>query len=251
MNCNDLADRLTTVVDGGATEEDAAAVAQHVATCDDCRQTLHAQTTARTVLRARSAQLAVTAPPGLRTRLVASARAERPEPKGVLSWRWSLSAFAAAAMLVLTLGAVLLPVVTERSTVVLAAQLALDHLKCFVIDGDQSGSPISKAEAEAIVQRDHGWSANVPASTDGLELMAVRYCLYGDGLAAHVLYRADGQPVSLFIIPGLTRPATELSALGHDEVVWSHGGRTYVLVSAAGTKAGLARVAWYLQNEAR
>ena len=63
MNCNDLADRLTTVVDGGATEEDEAAVAQHVATCDDCRHTLHAQTTARTVLRVGSAQLAVTAPP--------------------------------------------------------------------------------------------------------------------------------------------------------------------------------------------
>lgn len=251
MTCKDIADKLATVAEGSATQGDAAVVDQHVASCDACRQMLHAQVTARTVLRARAAQLAVTAPPGLRTRIAASARAERPEAKGLLSWGGRLSAFAAAAVLMLTLGAALLPVVTERSTVVLAAQLALDHLKCFIIDGDASGPSISKAEAEAIVQRDHGWSANVPASTEGLELLAVRHCLYGDGLAAHVLYRAEGQPVSLFILPGLARPAAELSVLGHDEVVWTHGDRTYMLVSAAGTKAGLARVASYLQNEAK
>ena len=251
MDCKDLADKLAAAADGGATQQDAAAVAQHVASCDACRLALHAQTTARTVLRARAAQLAVTAPPGLRTRIAATARAERAEPKGVLSWRGRLSAFAAAAVLMLTLGAALLPVVTARSTVVLAAQLALDHLKCFVLDGDASGPPMSKADAEASVQRDHGWNAVVPESIDGLELLAVRHCLYGDGLAAHVLYRADGQPVSLFILPGLARPAAELSVLGHDVAVWTRGDRTYMLVSAAGTKAGLARVASYLQNEAK
>jgi anti-sigma factor RsiW len=251
MNCKDIADKLVAVAEAAASPQDAALVARHVATCEACGLALHAQTTARTVLRARAAHLAVTAPPGLRTRLAATARAERAEPAGLLGWRGRLSAFAAAAVLMLTLGAVLLPVLTARSTVVLAAQLALDHLKCFIIDGDASGAPISKADAEAIVQRDHGWSANVPASIDGLELLAVRHCLYGDGLAAHVLYRAGGQPVSLFILPGLSRPAAELSVLGHDEVVWTHGDRTYVLVSPAGTTAGLARVAAYLRNEAK
>ena len=48
-------------------------------------------------------------------------------------------------MVVLTLGAVLLPVATVRSTAVLAAQLALDHLKCFTIDGDADGQPIASA----------------------------------------------------------------------------------------------------------
>ena len=43
-------------------------------------------------------------------------------------------------MVVLTLGAVLLPVATVRSTALLAAQLALDHLKCFTIDGDADGA---------------------------------------------------------------------------------------------------------------
>jgi anti-sigma factor RsiW len=251
MDCKQLEASLAAVADGGATPEAAATVARHVTACPACRQALHAQTTARVVLQARAAHLSVVAPPGLRTRIAATARAERPEAAGLLNWGGRLSAFAAAAVLVLTLGAVLLPVVTERSTVVLAAQLALDHVKCFFIDGDAAGPPMSKADAEASIQREHGWSATVPASVDGLQLVAVRHCLFGDGLAAHVLYRAEGQPVSLFIMPGLVRPAGELSVLAHDEVVWSHGDRTYMLVSAAGTRAGLAQVAAYLQNEAK
>ena len=169
------------------------------------------------MLRARAAQLAVTAPPGLRTRIAATARAER-AGAGLLSWGGRLSAFSAAAIVVLAIGAALLPVVTARSTVVLAAQLALDHLKCFSIDGDGDGPAISKADAEATIKREHGWSIEVPASAEaeGIALLAVRRCLYGDGLAAHVLYRVDGEPVSLFIMPGLARPAAELGVLGHD-----------------------------------
>ena len=50
-----------------------------------------------------------------------------------------------------------------------------------------------------------------------MSLVAVRRCLYGDGFAAHLLYRLDGEPVSLFIMPGLERPADEVSLLGHDK----------------------------------
>ena len=255
MECKQIEGSLTAVVDGGAPPDEAARVAQHLASCPACRQAMQVQVTARAVLRTRAAQLSVVAPPGLRTRIIASARAERPEAAAILSWRGRLSAFSAAAILVLTLGAVLLPIVTERSTVVLAAQLALDHLKCFMIDGDRDGdaAPISKADAEATIAREYGWTASVPASAaaEGVELVAVRHCLYGDGMAAHLLYRVQGKAVSLFIMPGLVRPAAELRVLGHDEVVWTQGDRTYMLVASAGTKAGLARVASYLRNEAR
>lgn len=253
MDCRQVEGSLAAVADGGATPEQAAQVARHLESCAGCRQALRAQATARTVLRARATQLAVTAPPGLRTRLAATARAESAQADGILSWRGRLTAFAAAAVLVLTLGAVLLPVLTGRSTVVLAAQMALDHLKCFVIDGDVHGPAITKGEAESLLKREYGWTMSVPdsAPAEGLELLAVRHCLYGDGLAAHLLYRANGQPVSLFIMPGLTRPAAELSVLGHDEVVWTAGDRTYMLVAGKGSTAGLARVASYLQNEAK
>ena len=109
------------------------------------------------------------------------------------------------------------------------------------------------AQAEATLEREFDFTVTVPASVDAenLELMAVRRCLYGDGRAAHVLYRLDGEPMSLFIIPGLVRPAAELSLFGHEQVVWTAGDRTYVLIARATTRDNLARVASYLQNEAK
>lgn len=259
MNCREVEDKLAAYVDGTTRSMD---VAAHLDTCDACRASAHAQTVARTVLKARAAQLSPIAPPGLRTRLRAladeraSARqaavADRSDAL-VLSWTGRLSAFAAAAMVVLTLGAILLPVATVRSTALLAAQLALDHLKCFTIDGDADGQPIRKAAAEATLQHDFDLSVTVPESvpSERLELMAVRRCLYGDGRAAHLMYRVNGEPVSLFILPGLTRPAADLSLFGHDEAVWTQGDRTYMLVARGGTRNDLARVASYLRNEAK
>ena len=253
MDCKQIEGSLAAVVDGGAPPDEAVRVSRHLESCPACRQAMQAQTSARAVLRARAAQLSVVAPPGLRTRILASARAERSAAAPILSWRGRLPAFAAIAILVLSLGAAILPIVTERSTVVLAAQMALDHLKCFMIDGDGDGAPISKAEAEATIAREYGWSASVPASAaaEGVALMAVRHCLYGEGMAAHLLYRVQGKAVSLFIMPGRVRPGAQLRVLGHDEVVWTQGDRTYLLVAAAGTTDGLAPVASYLRDEAR
>jgi anti-sigma factor RsiW len=257
MDCHEVEPQLPAYVDGAPTP-DAAGIAAHLETCDDCRQAAHAQTVARTVLKARAAQLSPIAPPGLRTRLRTLAEEERASAgparaDGILGWTGRLTAFAAAAMVVLTLGAVLLPVVTIRSTVVLAAQLALDHLKCFTIEGDADGELIPKAAAEAVLKQEYGFDVSVPASRpdEHLELLGVRRCLYGDGRAAHLMYRLDGEPVSLFIIPGMQRPATELSLFGHDQVVWTEGDRTYMLVASGGLRSNLARVASHLRNEAK
>jgi hypothetical protein len=156
-------------------------------------------------------------------------------------------------MVVLTLGAVLLPVATIRSTTLLAAQLALDHLKCFTIEGDADAAPISNEQAEATLNQEFDLIVKVPPSlaAEKLELMAVRRCLYGDGRAAHLMYRLDGEPVSLFIVPGLSRPAAELSLFGHEQVVWTQGDRTYMLVARGGNRNELSRVASYLRNEAK
>jgi hypothetical protein len=207
------------------------------------------------VLRARAVDLSPIAPPGLRTRLMAlsTSRAAAGPVFPTLGWTGRLTAFAAAAMVVLTLGAVLLPVATIRSTALLAAQLALDHLKCFTIEGHVHDAPISSEQAEAALRREFDLAVVVPPSlpAEQLELMAVRRCLYGDGRAAHLMYRLDGEPVSLFVIPGLSRPAAELSLFGHDEIVWTEGDRTYMLVAAAGSRDALGRVASYLQTEAK
>lgn len=261
MTCREIEDQLAAHVDGATPSTD---VAAHLDTCTACRAYAHAQMVSRTVLKARAAQLSPVAPPGLRTRIAANIgelktsnpqalQPLRPKTLPLLGWTSRLSAFAAAAMVVLTLGAVLLPVATVRSTAVLAAQLALDHLKCFTIDGDANGQPIEKADAEATLQNDFDLSVTIPASepSHGLALLAVRRCLYGDGFGAHVLYRVNGEPVSLFVLPGLARPAAELSLFGHDEVVWTQGDRTYMLVARAGLRGELSRVASYLRTEAR
>ena len=257
MNCREVEDRLAEVVDG--VSNNAAAITAHLDTCASCHASAPAQTVARSVLRTRAAELSPIAPPGLRTRVIALTEHERPRdlatsrPQDLLGWTGRLTAFAAAAMVVLTLGAVLLPIATVRSTALLAAQLALDHLKCFTIEGDADGAPIAKEQAEATLQREFDLSVTVPPSlaAEKLELMAVRRCLYGDGRAAHLMYRLDGEPVSLFIVPGLTRPAAELSLFGHDQVVWTQGDRTYVLVARGGNRNELSRVASYLRNEAK
>ena len=255
MNCREVEDKLAWYVDGAARAELGQAIKAHLETCDACRQLAHAQTVARTVLKARAAQLSPVAPPGLRTRIIANMPPQQPaapRSEGGLIWT-RLSAFAAAAIVVLTLGAVLLPVATIRSTTVLAAQLALDHLKCVTIEGDADGEPIAKEQAEATLKQEFDLIVAVPPSlaAEKLELMAVRRCLYGDGRAAHLMYRLDGEPVSLFIVPGLTRPAAELSLFGHEQVVWTQGDRTYMLVARGGSRNELSRVASYLRNEAK
>ena len=255
MNCEQVEKQLAAYVDGTAHSAELAA---HLDACDACSAYAHAQLVARTVLKARAAQLSPIAPPGLRTRITANVEDQAlnpsiPQALPLFGWTGRLSAFAAAAMIVLTLGAVLLPLATVRSTALLAAQLALDHLKCFTIDGDADGQPIAKADAEAALQHDFNLSVTIPASVPAqhLELMAVRRCLYGDGRAAHLMYRVDGEPVSLFVIPGLTRPAAELSLFGHDQVVWTQGDRTYMLVARGGFRNDLSRVASYLRTEAK
>ena len=116
----------------------------------------------------------------------------------------------------------LLPVATVRSTPLLAAQLALDHLKCFTIEGDADAAPIANEQAEAILKQEFDFIVEVPAQAGKIELMAVAVACMATA-AAHLMYRLDGEPVSLFIIPGRTRPAAELSLFGHDQVVWTRG----------------------------
>ena len=259
MTCREVEEKLPAFVDGVA-DAHASAIASHLDTCDACAALARAQATARTVLKARAAQLSPGAPPGLRSRIVANMPPELAAPKRseggadqMLGWTGRFTAFAAAAMVVLTLGAILLPVATVRSTALLAAQFALDHLKCFTIEGEADGQPITKEQAEATLRSDFDLTVAVPPSLpqEQLELLAVRRCLYGDGRAAHLMYRLNGEPLSLFVVPGLVRPAEELSLFGHEQVVWTAGERTYMLVASAGSGDALTRVASYLRNEAK
>lgn len=242
---------LSAYVDGVAVPADRRDVEAHLKVCAACRRSVEIQQAMRHALALHGRNAAAVAPPGLHTRISARLADER-TPLMAPGWRFRLSAFAAAALVVLAVSAVALPVVTGRSTVVLAAQLALDHLKCFTIEPHEHGESVTVADAEAELRREYGWELRVPPTAGDAEgrLVAVRRCLYGDGRAAHLLYMVGDQPVSLFILPGLQRPAAELSLLGQDEVVWTSGGRTYMLVAGAGLGNRLHEMASSLQNEA-
>ena len=74
-------------------------------------------------------------------------------------------------------------------------------------------------------------------SGSGLELVGARPCLYAKGRMAHLMYRHNGHPMSVFMIPNMTRPGASamkdevVDVMGHEATVWSAGGRTFVLVA--------------------
>ena len=65
----------------------------------------------------------------------------------------------------------------------------------------------------------------------GLELVGARPCLYGQGKVAHIMYRHDGRPVSLFMLPKTSRAEQLVRVLGHEAAIWCVGNRTFVLVA--------------------
>jgi hypothetical protein len=157
----------------------------------------------------------------------------------------SLVSFLAAAALALVVGGVLMYVLTRWSPTVLAAQLTLDHVKCFAVD-----RPTASVDATASEQqfaRDHGWKIYIPrAANPDLRLVGVRQCFCADGGAtAHVMYRYQGRPMSLYMLPDVSRPAASADAFGHDAVIWSTQGTTYVLVGRE-PPAAMERLAWEL-----
>ena len=244
-DCEKVESLAARWADGELTDTERAQVRSHLDRCDVCRDDLHAQHAARAAVRAHGPLLAArdAAPPALRERCARAAR----EPR--LARRRRVMA-AVAATLVLVAGGWTLHVVTERSTAVLAAQLAADHVKCHAIQGD-----VGVLEADVVQQHllaRYGFDAKVPPSSPAhrFRLIGARRCLTGEGTNAHVLYEVDNHPVSLYLLPGDSRPPATLDALGRHAVLWSRHNGTYVLVADRDV-ADLARLSAYVQQATR
>jgi anti-sigma factor RsiW len=161
-----------------------------------------------------------------------------------------------AATLVLVVGWVFLFGLNDRVEA-LAAQLALDHVKCFKFP------PSRTTRDAAALGRDwraaQGWALSVPSSlaSDQLELIGVRRCLSSEGRVAHIMYNWHGAPLSVYVlnrsVRGVpdNRAATEevVPKMGEEAIIWSSAGRTYAVVGR-GRPSDLQHVAAYVRQTA-
>jgi hypothetical protein len=74
--------------------------------------------------------------------------------------------------------------------------------------------------------------------------------MYGDTAIPHVMYRAHGQDMSLFVLAGETRKAADLVALDHRTSMWARDGTTFVLVLPVEDRAVVDAIG-YVKREAR
>ena len=250
-DCRRIAERLPAYADKVLPPADQADVERHLAACPPCRRAATQEEGGRTVLRESADRLrAEPLPPGLRTRCEALAREHTTRPARV-SWRARFVPFSLGAVMVLFTVLALFALATHRSDTLLAAQLTADHSKCFRIFVSDEATDADAGALERMLEDQYGWDVHIPPSSAeaGVQLIGARRCLYADGRVPHVMYRVNGQDVSLYMLEGVNRTAAHVSTLGHRSRIWSRGPTTYVLVSPD-SAGDLGRAADYVMQEA-
>ena len=248
-DCPRTTEQLAPYLDGELPPAERDTLKQHLDECPPCRHAAAAVEGGRRVLSERGRQLArEPLPPGLRSRCEMLARDRR----GRLAHWWQrrvVPGLSIAGLVVVTV-AILFVLATRRSNVLLAQQLTVDHVKCFALFAPRDSAPIEAREAEESLERRFGWDVHIPPSSadEGVTLVGARRCLYASGTIPHVLYRIGGDNVSLFVLDGVSRPASDLVTLGHHSKIWSHGPRTYVLASSR-ADADLSKAASYVMRQ--
>lgn len=241
--CARIDSLVTPFVDGELTPNEQQAVAHHLTVCPPCRARVAAERAIRSLLQARRADLTSCTPPRDLKARCSRLSARRLQGNGPAQgatapvharpWRARIAPLALAAALVLAVGTAFLYQATRSSSRVLAAELALDHEKCFrlnrILDTDHSPSSV-----QASMSSWFGWNVQLPdvSAHDDVSLVGSRPCLYGEGKVAHIMYMHHGQPVSLFMLPRETRSEQVITVFGHEARMWSHGDRTFVLVAS-------------------
>lgn len=250
-SCEHIAPSLCQFADGTLPLSAHPDVVRHLEQCPACARDLEEQSSVRRALSAEAGVLRGTAPDALRARvtaLVSSPKTVVPFPAAARpkkTWtRLVPASLAAGVLLAAAVGAF------SPAGTVLAAQLALDHLKCRAI---AAVTPDADAMAVAREWEDRwGWPVTVPptASSLGLSFVGLRNCLYHDGTMAHLMYDYRGHRLSLFVMPHSEARADALAMLGQHTETWAAGGRTYALV-VDGTAGNVDEVAAYLRQAAR
>ena len=249
-SCQDVETIMTAYVDGEATIEETAGVEAHLAVCEPCRERATAEKTVRHVLHARARSLGERASQALRARCVAVVPVGAEQPDGargawgrrVMGW----VPLSMAATVLLAVGAVFIFGQNQQLEAAFAAQLAIDHERCFT-DLDDVVVGFNETHARRILTEDLGISAFVPAESADFNVVDVRQCFYDGGGMVHVLCEWRGEPVSLFFVPGRSDREQHLEIVGHDAVIWSEGENANVLVAEHGS-VEIGQVAEYVRR---
>lgn len=248
--CRDLEPLLASYVDGEAAADQCASVDAHVERCPPCRARLAGEQAAHDVLRARREGLRASASEALRARC--AAHRQRAALGGVLARRPWLPLSLAATLVLAVAGVFMLGL--NNGVQALATQLTLDHVKCFKFaPGTVTADAAAAGKQWASSQ---GWDLQVPSSShaEQLEFICVRRCFVTEGRAAHLMYKWRGEPLSVYVLPssvgrmGETRDLVE--RFGHQAVMWSERGRTYVVLARARPEE-LEGVVGYVKANAR
>jgi len=243
-DCSRIDPLVTPFVDGELPQDEQQTLTQHITACPACRGKVMAERAIRSVMQARRAELSgPPAPASLKARCARldsrpvpatpSIRSESPVPSPRASaWRARVAPFALAATLLLAVGGAFIYQATRGSSRVLAAELTMDHEKCFRLNR-LLGTHHSPEAVEASMASTFDWNVQLPdeAGQGELSLVGSRPCLYGEGKVAHIMYTYNGQPVSLFMLPRESRESELVQVFGHQARIWSEGDRSFVLVA--------------------
>ena len=257
-DCHTINPLVTPFIDGELPDPDRRAVEEHLRVCPPCHSRVVAEREVHALIRARAQALTgVEAPAALHAKCwdvarrapgtAAAARAVSPSfglPK-------RLAPYALAASLALVVGGAFVYQATDMSARVLAAELTADHLKCFAMNR-ALGTREAPAAVESSMASGFDWRMHLPNDPGraGLELVGSRPCLYGEGKIAHIMYRHEGRPVSLFMLPKTARTEGLVEVLGHEASIWCVGNRTFVLL-AREPRRDVERMASFVQASLR
>jgi anti-sigma factor RsiW len=241
-DCRSIDPLVTPYVDGQLPDADRVVVDRHLTLCPPCYSRVAAERAVSELIRARRDVLsAPCAPRTLRSKCAeAAAPSSRDvDPRfagasrvGPVNWQARFGPLAVAASLVAIVGGAFLYQLTIASERVMAAELAADHLKCFALNGVLHTHD-EPATVESSMLSGFGWQMHLPinAASAGLELVGARPCMYGVGKVAHIMYRHNGEPMSLFMLPRVEHPEQVIQVLGHGAAIWCDNNRTFVLVA--------------------
>ncbi len=165
--CDEIDSLMTPYVDDEVDPAVRQAIDAHLGQCPPCHERAQTERAARRLVRPRMSALTGVAPASLRARCVGAvpshAAASRPVARGSRVRQWM--PLSIAATLLLALGGVFVAGQQGRLEAAFAAQLAIDHEKCFAEFGT-GHPPLDAAEAEARLAAVHGVEVRVPAGED-------------------------------------------------------------------------------------